>query len=85
MRIGKSGAVTCDFCGEVVVGKFDFISKDGNEMHFCRTKSCWEEYVLEHYVRDRVEDAVEPRVREEFKLIHDRVCPACRYRLQKLL
>jgi len=85
MRIGKSGAVTCDFCGLVVVGGIDRLILDDKEMHFCRTEGCYDQYVLETFVRDRVEDALELRVKEEFKVMHDQVCPACRFRLLKLL
>jgi ribosome-binding protein aMBF1 (putative translation factor) len=84
MRIGKSGAVTCDFCGKVVVGDADCIRRDRNEMHFCRG-ACMDEYLYEHHMRDTIEQKVEPRVREEFNTIHKQVCPACKYRLQKLL
>ena len=84
MRVGKSDAVRCDFCGEVVAGEPDIIRTDGDEVHFCN-RTCLDEYLFEHYCRDKIEEAVEPRVKEEFKLIHKQVCPACKYRLQKLL
>ena len=84
MRVGKSGVVSCDFCGSVVIGDADLIRKDGIESHFCKG-GCMEEYLYEHYCRDKIEEAVEPKVREEFNLIHKQVCPACKYRLQKLL
>lgn len=84
MRIGKSGAVTCDLCGKVVVGDADIIRRGDTENHFCQG-GCMDEYLYEHHMRDAIEQKVEPRVREEHNLIHKQVCPACKYRLQKLL
>lgn len=102
MRIGKSGAVTCDFCGEVVVGVPDIIRKGKKELHFCTCacgeiecscqddelgcpRSCMLAYLWELTFRGRVTDAVTKETRSEWKTIHKQVCPACRYRLQKLL
>lgn len=102
MRIGKSGAVTCDFCGEVVVGTPDIIRKRNQEMHFCPCScgkvdcscedddigcpgACMMAYLWERFFRDRVTDAAEKEKKAEWKVIHSQVCPACRYRLQKLL
>lgn len=84
MRVGKSGVVSCDHCGEVVVGDADSIRRDGIETHFCQG-SCMNDYLYEQYMSDAIEQKVEPRVREEFNTIHKQVCPACKYRLQKLL
>jgi len=84
MRVGKTEVVRCDFCGELVAGEPDIIRADGEEFHFCG-RSCLNEYLFENYCRDKIEESVEARVREEYKLIHKQVCPACKYRLRKLL
>lgn len=84
MRVGKSGVVSCDFCGNVVVGDADTIRRGKDEHHFCPDR-CLDEYLFDHYCRDKIEESIEPRVREEYNTIHKQVCPACRYRLQKLL
>ena len=83
MRVGKSGVVSCDQCGKVIVGQADVFRRGTVEHHFCKN-GCLNQYILEDF-NDHIGNEVEKKVREEFNLIHKQVCPACRYRLQKLL
>lgn len=90
MRIGKSGVFRCDFCGETIVGEMDFIRKKNQEFHFCEESedeevSCMDRYIYGYYCHDKIVDQVEEEQKKEFKLIYDRVCPSCKFRLRALV
>lgn len=85
MKIGRSGVYLCDFCGETIVGEPDMCRRSGKELHFCEPDGCIDQYHYENYYREMVADQVEAEREAEFKLIHDQVCPACRFRLRALL
>jgi len=82
MRVGKSGVVRCDLCGEVIVGSADSLTRSGQTKHFCQG-TCLDAYLREH-CNDVIVGEVQKQVREEFNFIHKQVCPACKYRLRKL-
>lgn len=82
MRVGKSGAVKCDHCAEVIVGPSDVVKIGDKERHFCAEASCMEEWCVERW-RDSINKEVEKQVREEFTFLHRQVCPACRFRIMK--
>ena len=82
MRVGKSGVVQCDHCGEVIVGKPDGLTRSGKEHHFCQD-GCLIEHLLEHQFNDIIVDAIEKRVQTELRALHKNVCPACKWRLTR--
>lgn len=79
MRVGKSGVVRCDFCGEVVIGRANSFDNGGQVKHFC-ANTCMDEYFLDRY-NDRILEEVEKRTRGEYKVIHGLVCPGCKWRM----
>lgn len=82
MRVGKSDVVRCDYCGEVIVGRADSLTRGGQTKHFCQG-TCMDAHFREHY-NDVIVGEVQKQVREEFNFIHKQVCPACKYRMRKL-
>ena len=85
MKVGRSDVYQCDFCGEVIIGEPDLYRRSGKELHFCEPKGCMEQHLYEHHYRGIVVDQVEADRKAEFKLIYDRVCPSCKFRLRALL
>lgn len=83
MQVGKSKVVTCDHCGEVVVGKPDSCTRNGEVRHFCQG-NCMNEYFLEK-LGNEAEKRANDRYRKEYKLLYSSICPSCKWRLRKLL
>jgi len=82
MRVGKSGVVQCDHCGETVTGQQAGLSYKGRDFHFCED-ACLKEHLLEHVFNDLIVDEVEKRGQKELKALHKNVCPACKWRLTR--
>lgn len=82
MRVGKSGVVQCDHCGEVVVGDADSLTRNGKVNHFCQGE-CMDEFLLEHRFNDIINSEVDKRTQPELRAYLKNVCPACKWRLAK--
>jgi len=84
--IGKTGVVICACCKrpceeDVFYGGHGSVRNGGTPLMFC-SEECRDDY---SGVAELIQEEVEQRTREEFKLIHDCVCPSCVRRLRKLL
>ena len=84
--IGKTNVLICDMCRlpceeEVFFGGHGSIEEEAVPLSFC-SEECRDEHLE---LKERITSEVERRVREEFKLLHDCVCPSCVRRLQKLV
>jgi len=83
MRVGKSGLLQCDFCGNLIQGLADSVTRGNQTRHYCQS-SCLDAAFKEYY-SGVVEREVERRTREEYTLLHKRVCAGCANRLRNLL
>ena len=85
--VGKTGVIICDMCKmpcekEVFFGGHGLIEEE----EVIPLSLCSEECRDEHLeIKERIEAEVNKKVRIEFKLIHDSVCPPCVRRLKKLI
>jgi hypothetical protein len=83
MRVGKSGLAQCDFCGKPIQGVADSLTKSGKTHHFCQG-TCLKAYLREHF-NDLIVHEVERLKRDEYNLLHKRVCAGCVSKLRNLL
>jgi hypothetical protein len=83
VRVGKSGAVACDYCGRAISGGADLYTRKGKTLHFCQS-GCLAEYLLEE-LKEEADRRAKEYYKKEYKLIYEAVCPSCRWRLRKLL
>ena len=84
--IGKTDVVICEMCKlpceeEIYFGGHGSIDEDVVPLSFC-SADCRDDHLE---IRERIEAEVNKRVRAEFKLMHESVCPSCTRRLQKLV
>jgi len=84
MHIGKSKVVLCDHCGKALTEEeADSSTRNGKVRHFCRG-NCMNEYYLEQ-LGSEAERRTYEKYRHEYNLIYKMVCPACKWRLKRLL
>ena len=82
MNLGRTGQHKCDQCSRVLIPPFAVLPlENGKVVRLCRDTECLVDYFLEGPLKERAEK----EMRRELKLVHDRVCPACRARLRTLL
>jgi hypothetical protein len=76
--------LSCDYCGKTIVGKADSYTRGSEMRHFCPGTPCMNEFLLER-LKDEAERKAQQHYKKEHDLIYKQVCPACRWRLRKLL
>jgi ribosomal protein S27E len=79
MRVGRSEAVRCDVCGDMIVGSPDLVRIGDKERHFCGESTCMEEFFIER-CRPALTKEAERLARIEREFLYKLICPSCRHR-----